>query len=81
MGRFCYCLHFKDEEMAQSCSGMSLWHVFNSLLFLSPEVWFDDQTVHSKVDHERPHGGIEHSAGQKLIRQMNGEEVSLTSPV
>jgi hypothetical protein len=53
----------------------------DSLLFLSPEVWFDDQTVHSKVDHERPHSGIEYSAGKKLVRQMNREEVGLTGPV
>lgn len=53
----------------------------HSPLFLSPEVWLDDETVHGKVDHEGPHGGIEHSAGKKLIRQVNGEEVSLTGSV
>lgn len=42
--------------------------VRNSLLFLSPEVWFDDQTVHCQIDDQRPHGGIEHSTGKQLIR-------------
>lgn len=56
-------------------------HALCSPLFLSPEVWLDDETVHGKVDHEGPHGGIEHSAGKKLIRQVNGEEVSLTGSV
>lgn len=59
----------------------TLGHVRNSLLFLSPEVRFDDQTMKSEVDHERPHGGIEHGAGKKLVRQVNREEVGLTGPV
>lgn len=61
---------------------MEAWdsHV-NSLLFLSPEVRSDDQPVHCQVDDQRPHGGVEHSAGEQLIRQVDGEEVGLTGPV
>lgn len=53
----------------------------NSLLLLSPEVGSDDQAVQSEVEHEGPHGGIEHGAGEQLVRQVNGEEVGLTGPV
>lgn len=53
----------------------------NSLLFLSPEVWFDDQTVHCQVDHQWPHGGVEDSTGEQLVRQVDREEVGLTGPV
>lgn len=37
--------------------------------------------MHGQVDDQRPHGGIEHSAGEQLIRQVDGEEVGLTGPV
>lgn len=53
----------------------------NSLLLLSPEVGFDDQAVQGEVQHERPHGGIEHGTGQQLVCQVNGEEVGLTGPI
>ena len=53
----------------------------NSLLLLSPEVGSDDQAVQSEVEHEGPHGGVEHGAGEQLVRQVNGEEVGLTGPV
>lgn len=38
-----------------------------SPLLLCPEVGFDDEPVHGKVDNERSHGGIEHSAGKQLV--------------
>ena len=53
----------------------------NSLLFLSPEVRSDDQPVHYQVDDQWPHGGIEDSAGEQLVCQVDGEEVGLTGPV
>lgn len=53
----------------------------DSPLLLSPEVRLDEEAVHREVDHEGPHGGIEHGAGEKLVRQVDGEEVRLTGPV
>lgn len=53
----------------------------DSLLLLRPEVRFDDQAVHGKVNHQGPHGGVEHGAGQQLVRQVDGEEVGLAGPV
>lgn len=59
--------------LAQNCA--------SSPLLLCPEVGFDDQPVHGKVDNERSHGGIEHSTGKQLICEMDREEVGLAGPI
>lgn len=48
------------------------------LLFLCLCIWYDDQSVDGHVDQQGSHGGVEDSAGQQLICQVDWEQVRLT---